>query len=107
MNLDQPDQRQIWEASGYFNPVDIVCGLRDFRGGQFDLFQYRDASAGFVTTKHHEGKQIRALELPGLWNGSMAFWNTVFVEVPKTTFHAVKTIMDLLDDAHRTRGKMS
>ncbi|HUV12823.1 MAG TPA: DUF4301 family protein [Acidobacteriota bacterium] len=102
VDLNRPDQRQIWEASEYFNPVDIVCGLRDFRGGQFELFQYRDASASFVTTKYHDGKELRVLELPGLWNGSMAFWNTVFVEVPRITFHPVKTVMDLLGDAHRS-----
>jgi hypothetical protein len=100
VDRQKPDQVEIWESSEYFNPVDIVCGLRDFRGRNFDLLQFRDPTTGFVTEKFQEGKSIRALELPGLWNGSMAYWNTVFVEVPRTTFHAVKTVMDLLDEAH-------
>jgi hypothetical protein len=101
VDLTRPDQRLIWEASECFNPVDIVCGLRDFRGRNFELPRYRDASASIVTTKYQDGRQLRVLEQPGLWNGSMAFWNTVFVEVPRITFHPVKTVMDLLDDAHR------
>jgi hypothetical protein len=101
VDLDQPDQRLIWEACQYFNPVDIVCGLKDFRGRHFRLSQYRDPAAAIVTTKCQDGRLLRVLEHPGLWNGSMAFWNTVFVEVPRVTCHPVKTVMDLLADAHQ------
>jgi hypothetical protein len=96
VDLKSPDQRYIWESSQYFNPVDIVCGVRDFQGRSFNLFDFRDPGTTFVTTKSWEGRRLQSLELPGLWNGAMAQWNTVFVEVPKSTFRPVKTVLDLL-----------
>jgi len=94
------DQAAIWASSTHFNPVDLVCGIRDFRGHKFDLERFVDGEQVFISTKSHEGCDIKALELPGLWNGSMAFWHTVFVEVPIETFNPVKTIDDLLRPAH-------
>ena len=94
-------QRTIWESSEYFNPADMVCGVRDPRGRPYDLSGYVDGSAGFVSYKQYKTKRIRILERPGLWNGGMAFWNTVFVEVPKSTLHPVKNVMDLLSPEHR------
>lgn len=93
-------QRAAWEASTHFNPVDLVCGLRDHLGRPFDLPQYSDPDTGFISTKSLEGKELKALELPGLWNGAMARWNTVFVEVPISTFNPVKTVFDLLRKEH-------
>ncbi len=101
VNGQREDQASIWASSTHFNPVDLVCGIRDFRGRKFDLEQFVDGEQVFVSTKSHEGCDIKALELPGLWNGSMAFWHTVFVEVPIETFNPVKTIEDLLRPAHR------
>ena len=93
-------QEAIWASSTHFNPVDLVCGIRDFRGRKFDLERFVDHEQVFISTKSHEGCDIKALELPGLWNGSMADWHTIFVEVPIETFNPVKTIEDLLRPAH-------
>jgi hypothetical protein len=95
------DQRAVLEASTHFNPVDIVCGLRNYLGQSFDLRQFVDPNTGIITSKSHEGKTLRALEHPGLWNGSMAHWNTIFVEVPAITFNPVKTVRDLLRPEHQ------
>lgn len=94
------DQAAIWAASTHFNPVDLVCGIRDFKGRKFDLERFVDGGQAFISKKSYEGCDIKALELPGLWNGSMAFWHTVFVEVPIDTFNPVKTVEDLLRQAH-------
>ena len=94
-------QRAIWESSTYFNPVDLVCGIRDFRGEKFDLERYVDRDTRIIAHKSHEGRSLKALELPGLWNGSMSGWNTVFVAVPSETFNPVKTVDDLLRAEHR------
>jgi len=94
-------QAEIWASSTHFNPVDLACGVRDFRGRPFDLERFVAADQVFISVKSHEGRDIKALELPGLWNGSMAHWHTVFVEVPIETFNPVKTIDDLLRPAHR------
>ncbi len=94
-------QQSILQASTHFNPVNLVCGVRDFRGQPFDLLQFTDPETGFISQKSHEGKTLKALELPGLWNGAMAKWNTVFVEVPITTFNPVKTVLDLLRQEHQ------
>jgi hypothetical protein len=80
--------------------VDLVCSFRDYKGGWFDLLRFRDAATGFIATKSRDGKILRAQELPGLWNGSMSNWNTVFVEVPPVTFNPVKTVNDLLRIEH-------
>lgn len=101
IDLTQPDQREILESSTHFNPVDLVCWIRDVDGKPFDLFAFRNPETGFISEKSFEGKVIRALELPGLWNGSMDGWLTRFVEVPGSTFNPVKTVMNLLDENHR------
>jgi hypothetical protein len=93
-------QQDIWKSSTHFNPVDLVCGVRNYRGEKFDLNLYVNRNAVSISTKLHENEEIKALELPGLWNGSMAFWNTVFVEVPLETFNPVKAVDDLLRKSH-------
>lgn len=93
-------QREILAASTHFNPVDLVCGLRDRHGRAYDLTRFVDAEAVFVSRKAFDGRDVLALERPGLWNGAMAGWNTVFVEVPDDTFAPVKTVLDLLRPEH-------
>jgi hypothetical protein len=102
VNMQDSGQRDIVAAATHFNPVDLVCGLRDFQGNPFDLPRFSDPNTGFISTKSHDGKPLKALELPGLWNGAMAYWNTVFVEVPLSTFNPVKTVLDLLRPQHQT-----
>ncbi|MBI5220040.1 MAG: DUF4301 family protein [Bacteroidia bacterium] len=94
-------QKDIWEKSTHFNPVDLVCGIRNYKGKKFDLLKFRDPNTGFISKKSKDGKDLKAMELPGLWNGAMADWNTVFVEVPIITFNPVKTIWDLLRKEHQ------
>jgi len=96
-----PEQRALLAASTHFNPVDLVCGVRDYRGQQFDLQRFADPNTGFISHKTYAGRPLKALELPGLWNGAMAYWNTVFVEVPLSTFSPVKTVLDLLRPEHQ------
>jgi hypothetical protein len=98
---DSEKQQSILGSSTHFNPVDIVCGIRDWKGNTFDLKRYRDPEAVFISQKSKDGRSLKALELPGLWNGAMAHWNTVFVEVPLITFNPVKTINDLLRKEHQ------
>ena len=93
-------QKSIWKASTHFNPVDLVCGMRDYRSEKFDLGLFTDPTAVVISEKIEKGRHIKVLEHPGLWNGAMARWNTVFVEVPLTTFNPVKTIDDLLRPQH-------
>ena len=102
--IDTKDDKQvkIFGSATHFNPVDIVCGTKDYKGQKFDLTQYVDANSGFVVEKNHKGKSYRAFELPGLWNGAMAKWLTIFVEVPLITFNPVKTVNDLLKPAHQS-----
>jgi hypothetical protein len=95
------EQGEIWRSATHFNPVDIVCGVRDYRGNPFDLGQYVDPDAIVITKKSKDGREIKGLELPGLWNGAMARWITIFVEVPLITFNPVKTINDLLREEHQ------
>jgi hypothetical protein len=95
------EQQQILEQSTHFNPVMIVASVMDLTGKKYDLSLYSDEQSYFVVNKKYEGKNIKFIEKPGLWNGSMAFWNTIFVEIPSETFSPVKTILDLLDDAHQ------
>lgn len=85
----------------HFNPVDLVCAVKNFEGEKFDLSQFIDPKTGFISEKSKDGKAIKAQELPGLWNGAMADWNTIFVEVPITTFAPVKTVVDLLRAEHQ------
>lgn len=94
------EQKDIWKSATHFNPVDLVCGVRDYRTKKFNLLDFVDKKAYFISQKSEKGRGLRALELPGLWNGSMAFWNTIFVEVPIDTFNPVKTINDLLRPQH-------
>lgn len=101
IDRDSSSQRHIWENSTHFNPVDIVCGVKDFRGEKFNLAGFVDPEAGIITEKTLGTKKIKALELPGLWNGSMSGWTTLFVEVPSTTFNPVKTVWDLLKEPHQ------
>lgn len=87
----------------HFNPVDLVCATKDYKGNDFDLLKYVDPKTGFISNKSKNGKELKALELPGLWNGAMSDWNTVFVEVPLSTFNPVKTVNDLLRDQHQAK----
>lgn len=95
------EQRAILEASTHFNPMDIACALRDRRGQPYELHRYVDPSTVFIAEKSHDGRPLKALERPGLWNGAMAGWNTVFAEVPDATFAPVKTVLDLLRPEHQ------
>jgi hypothetical protein len=97
----QVEQQAILSSSTHFNPVHLVCGVRDYRGRPFDLRQFVDPDTGFISQKSYEGKSLKAMELPGLWNGAMAHWNTVFVEVPLSSFNPVKTVLDLLRPEHQ------
>ena len=101
IDQDSPTQRDIFHSSTHCNPVDVVCGVRDYQGNPFNLYQFVDPDAGFISKKFHEGRELKALELPGLWNGGMAKWHSVFVEVPAQTFNPVKTVLDLLLPAHQ------
>ena len=85
----------------HFNPVDIVCYLKDYKGDKFNLKDFVDLDTGLISNKSVNGISIKALELPGLWNGSMSDWNTAFVEVPIETFNPVKTVNDLLREQHQ------
>ena len=96
-----PDNQPLMQGATHFNPVDLVCGVRDSKGRKFDLRRYTDPSTGFISSKSSGGRPLRAQELPGLWNGAMARWNTVFVDVPVTTFSPVKVVQDLLRPQHR------
>ena len=86
----------MFKNGTHFNPVDLVCGTKDFKGRPFNLINYVDKNTGFISLKSKNGKELKALELPGLWNGAMSDWNTVCVEVPLSTFNPVKTVNDLL-----------
>ena len=101
VNKNDREQKRIMSEATHFNPVDIVCSIKDFEGQTFDLDNFVNHNSGFITMKTKVGKDIKALELPGLWNGSMAYWNTIFVEVPILTFNPVKTVNDLLKPSHQ------
>ncbi|MEM7379582.1 MAG: DUF4301 family protein [Bacteroidota bacterium] len=101
VDMSEETQLGIFKGSTHFNPVDLVCGVRNFKGEKYNLLNFVDKKQGFITAKTQEGKDLKALELPGLWNGGMAFWNTVFVEVPLITFNPVKTVNDLLKPTHQ------
>ncbi|MBN2468507.1 MAG: DUF4301 family protein [Deltaproteobacteria bacterium] len=102
VDTSKSGQKQIWQRATHFNPVDIVCGVYDFRGSKFDLKHYIDQKAVFIARKSKDGRELKALELPGLWNGAMADWITLFVEVPIITFNPVKTVNDLLRAEHQS-----
>jgi nicotinamide riboside kinase len=101
IDLQDPKQAHVLSLSTHFNPVDIVCSICDFEGDKFDLSKYIDHESGFVVQKNKDGKPLKAYELPGLWNGAMSKWITLFVEVPLITFNPVKTVNDLLKPAHQ------
>jgi hypothetical protein len=101
LNLSDKKTSNILAESTHFNPVDIVCSFIDHNGEKFDLNRFTDPETGFISEKSQEGRKLKALELPGLWNGAMSNWNTVFVEVPVSTFSPVKTVFDLLREEHQ------
>ena len=92
---------KMFTQGTHFNPVDLVCAVRDYKGQPYDLPKFVDKSTGFISSKSKSGKELKALELPGLWNGAMSNWSTVFVEVPLGTFNPVKTVNDLLREQHQ------
>jgi hypothetical protein len=102
VDMESEKQRAVWESATHFNPVDLACGVRDYLGKPFNLLDFRDPDTGFISIKSQDGMELKALEMPGLWNGGMAEWNTVFVEVPKIVFNPVKTVMDLLREEHQS-----
>ena len=92
---------RMFAEGTHFNPVDLVCATKDYKGRPFNLPDYVDKTTGFISQKSKNGRELKALELPGLWNGAMSDWNTVFVEVPLSTFNPVKTVNDLLREQHQ------
>lgn len=101
IDLSDPSKKEMFETGTHFNPVDIVCAVKDYQGKKFDLLEFVDVKTGFISSKSKNGKELKALELPGLWNGSMSDWNTIFIEVPLSTFNPVKTVNDLLRKEHQ------
>lgn len=101
VDLDNKTQKQIFSNASHFNPVDLVCGLKNYKGEFFNLRDFVDTTSGFITYKNKMGKDVKSYELPGLWNGAMAGWITIFAEVPLETFNPVKTVNDLLKPAHQ------
>ena len=101
INLEEENQKKIFAKSTHFNPVDLVCGIVDYKGQKFNLLEFTNPETGFIVEKSKNGINYKAYELPGLWNGSMANWITVFVEVPLSTFSPVKTVNDLLKPSHQ------
>ncbi len=103
IDLENPEHLEILNASKYFNPVDLVCFVRNHRGEKFNLLDYINKDRYFISEKTYKGRKLKALEHPGLWNGAMHHWNTLFVEVPLSTFNPVKTVNDLLRQGHRAK----
>ena len=101
IDLNNPDMKMLFEKGTHFNPVDLVCALKDYKGNKYNLPDYVDNNTGFISRKSKDGRELKALELPGLWNGAMSDWNTIFVEVPIETFNPVKTVNDLLRREHQ------
>lgn len=101
IDMNDAEKKAMFEKGTHFNPVDLVCAVRNYKGEKFNLLNYVDKATGFISYKSKNGKDLKALELPGLWNGSMSDWNTVFVEVPLSTFNPVKTVNDLLREQHQ------
>ena len=103
IDIKNKAQKTILTNATHFNPVDLVCGIKNYKGEKFHLQKYVNHKTAFISKKTKEGKELQALELPGLWNGSMAYWNTIFVEVPLITFNPVKTVTDLLKATHQIK----
>jgi hypothetical protein len=101
INKEDEGAMAAMSRATHFNPVDLVCCLKDYKGGKFNLLEHVDPEAGFISSKSFQGRELKALELPGLWNGAMSDWNTLFVEVPLETFNPVKVVLDLLRPAHQ------
>lgn len=101
MDLNNPEQLQLLNNSTHFNPVDLICSTKNIRGEKYNLLNYSDPKTGFISIKSKDGIEFKALELPGLWNGAMSNWNSIFVEVPGETFSPVKTVNDLLRPKHQ------
>ena len=101
IDMNDPEKKAMFEQGTYFNPVDLVCAVRDYNGNKFDLLAHVDETTGFISSKSKDGRELKALERPGLWNGAMSDWNTIFVEVPLSTFNPVKTVNDLLRPQHQ------
>ncbi|MBR3442994.1 MAG: DUF4301 family protein [Bacteroidaceae bacterium] len=101
IDKENADYVRMFKEGTHFNPVDLVCGLKDYKGEPFDLKQFVDPKTAFISSKSKDGRELKALELPGLWNGAMSDWNTIFVEVPLSTFNPVKTVNDLLRAEHQ------
>jgi hypothetical protein len=101
IDMNDESQRKILSEATHFNPVDVVCSLRDYKGNDFELSEFVDPQTGFISIKSKDGKDLKAQELPGLWNGAMADWITIFVEVPIESFNPVKTVNDLLRPQHQ------
>ena len=101
IDMNDAEKKEMFEKGTHFNPVDLVCAVRDYKGHKFDLVNFVDKATGFISYKSKNGKELKALELPGLWNGAMSDWNTVFVEVSLDTFNPVKTVNDLLREQHQ------
>jgi Domain of unknown function (DUF4301) len=102
IDKSRPEQMAVWSAAQYFNPVDLICCTKNYRGKKFNLDNYVNKDAYLITMKNEKGQSLKALESPGLWNGGMAYWNTVFVELPLIVFNPVKIVYDLLRPEHRT-----
>ena len=101
IDMNNADYMRMFKEGTHFNPVDLVCATKDYKGKHFNLPDFVDKNTGFISYKSRNGKDLKALELPGLWNGAMSDWNTVFVEVPVSTFNPVKTVNDLLREQHQ------
>jgi len=101
IDFNDPTQAKLFNSATHFNPVDLVCGIKNYKGEKFDLFEFTNPETGFIVEKSKNGINQKAYELPGLWNGSMANWITIFVEVPIATFNPVKTVNDLLKPNHQ------
>lgn len=102
IDLNSKSQIEILKSATHFNPVDLVCSTKNYKGEKFDLNDFIDKQSGFIVEKNKNGKQLKGYELPGLWNGAMAKWITIFVQVPLITFNPVKTVNDLLKPAHQS-----
>ncbi|BBE15970.1 ribosylnicotinamide kinase homolog [Aquipluma nitroreducens] len=103
IDFSDPTQAALAQKATHFNPVDLVCGIKNYEGKKYNLLEFSDPKTGLITTKSSDGKELKAQELPGLWNGSMSDWNTLFVEVPIETFNPVKTVNDLLRKEHQAK----
>ena len=101
VDFTNENQKKIFSDATHFNPVDLVCGIKNYKKEKFDLTQFVDHNSGFIVEKNTSGRDVKSYELPGLWNGAMANWITIFVEVPLITFNPVKSVNDLLKAAHQ------